>query len=155
MIIRDFLIKTLSTFFYAGYLPLIPGTFASMVGLWLYYFIKDNPATYLILTFSLIILGFIISGRAEKIFHKKDHRAIVIDEVCGMLLSLLFIPFDPRFAIIAFFIFRLLDTVKPYPANRFQELKGSAGVMSDDIVAGLYTNVILQAVVRFTSFRTS
>ena len=155
MSIRDFLIKTLGTFFYAGYLPLIPGTFASMVGLGLYYFIKDNPTTYLILTSSLIILGFIISGRAEKIFHKKDHRAIVIDEVCGMLLSLLFIPFDPRFAIIAFFVFRLLDTVKPYPANRLQELKGSVGVMSDDIVAGLYTNVILQVVVRVVSFRTS
>jgi phosphatidylglycerophosphatase A len=155
MSIRDFLIKTLGTFFYAGYLPLIPGTFASAVGLGLYYFIKDNPATYLILTSFLIILGFIISGRAEKIFNKKDHRSIVIDEVCGMLLSLLFIPFDPRFAIIAFFVFRLLDTVKPYPANRLQELKGSAGVMSDDIVAGLYTNVILQVVVRVVSFRTS
>jgi phosphatidylglycerophosphatase A len=153
--IRDFLIKTLSTFFYVGYLPFIPGTFASLAALLLFYLIKDTVLLYLTFTFSLLILGFLISGRAERIFNKKDHRSIVIDEVCGMLLSLLFIPYELKFVVIAFFVFRLMDTVKPYPADRLQDLKGSLGVMSDDIVAGIYTNIILQIVARFTSFTTS
>jgi phosphatidylglycerophosphatase A len=103
----------------------------------------------------LILLGFLVCGEAEKIFNKKDARYIVIDEVIGMLLSLMFVPYDIKLVIIAFFLFRLLDTLKPYPAGRLQEIKGSIGVLADDIIAGLYTNIILQVVLRFASFRTS
>ena len=150
-----FIIKTLSTFFYIGYLPFIPGTFASAAALVLFYFIKDNFFIYAAVTLFLTILGFLICGSAERLFAKKDHRAIVIDEVSGMLLSLAFIPHDFKLVLVAFFVFRLLDTVKPYPADRLQDLKGSAGVMGDDIVAGLYTNIMLQLVVRLISFRVS
>ncbi len=152
---RNFLIKTLSTFFYVGYVPFIPGTAASFAALAIFYLVKDKTPLYLTTTACLLILGFLVSGRAEEIFKKKDHRAIVIDEVCGMLLSLLLVPYQPKFVVIAFFVFRLMDTLKPYPANRMQELKGSLGIMSDDIVAAVYTNIILQVVARLTSFITS
>jgi phosphatidylglycerophosphatase A len=152
---RKLIIKTLSSFFYVGYLPFMPGTFASLAGLGLFYLVKGKTLTYLIVTSCLLFMGFLISGEAEEIFNKKDHRSIVIDEVCGMLLSLLFIPYEPKFVIIAFFVFRLMDTVKPYPADRLQDLKGSLGVMSDDIIAGIYTNIILQIALRFTSFTIS
>ncbi len=155
MNIRNLIIKTLSTFFYVGYLPFMPGTFASLAGLGVFYLVKDKILIYLTTASCLLILGFLISGEAEKIFNKKDHRSIVIDEVCGMLLSLLFIPYEIKFAIIGFFVFRLMDTVKPYPADRLQDLKGSLGVMSDDIIAGIYTNIILQIAVRLASFTTS
>jgi phosphatidylglycerophosphatase A len=133
----------------------VPGTFGSLAGLGVYYLAKDRIIIYLAATSCLIILGFLVSGRAERIFNKKDYRGIVIDEVCGMLLSLLFIPYELKFVIIAFFIFRLMDTVKPYPAGRLQDLKGSLGVMGDDIVAGIYTNIILQVVIRLASFKIS
>ncbi len=65
-----------------------------------------------------------------------------------MLLSLLFIPYDLKLVIIAFFLFRILDTLKPYPAGRVQNIQGSIGIMGDDIIAALYTNIILQLVSR-------
>lgn len=153
--IPDFFIKILSTSFYVGYLPLIPGTFGSLVGVFLFYLSRGSNFTYVLFTLGFIILGFLISGKAEKIFNKKDARCIVIDEITGMLLSLIFMPYDLRLMIFAFIIFRLLDALKPYPAARLQNLSGSLGIMCDDIIAGLYTNIALQVVLRFASFRTS
>jgi len=89
---------------------------------------------------------------SEKLMRKKDPPCVVIDEVCGMLLGLLFVPYDIKLVIIAFLIFRILDTLKPFPVGRLERLKGSLGIMTDDLVAGLYTNIILQAVVILTSF---
>lgn len=155
MPIQNFIILFLSTFFYIGYLPLVPGTFGSLAGVILFYFLKNNAANYLLFTSFLIILGFLVTGPAERILNRKDSRCIVIDEVCGMLLSLVFIPYDIRLVILAFFLFRLLDTLKAYPACSLQNLKGSLGIMSDDIVAGLYTNIILQIVSRLAFFKTS
>ena len=149
---RNFLVKTLSTFFYVGYLPLIPGTFASLVGVAIFYLTRGNFWPMILFTASIIILGYAVSGEAEKIFNKKDSKYIVIDEVAGMLLSLMFLPLDIKFVIIAFVLFRLLDILKPYPANRIQELKGSIGIMGDDIVAGLYTNLIMSVALKMGFF---
>jgi phosphatidylglycerophosphatase A len=102
-----------------------------------------------------MILGLLSAGKAEKIFNRKDAGCIVIDEVSGMLLALIFIPYSIKLAIIAFVLFRILDGLKPYPAGLFQNLKGSLGIMSDDIVAGLYTNIILQVALRLASFKIS
>jgi phosphatidylglycerophosphatase A len=151
----NFVVKILSTFFYLGYLPFVPGTFGSIAGVFIFLLISGNTPLYIILTLFLTILGFTVSSKAEGIFNKKDAKYIVIDEVSGMLLALLFIPLDLKLVIIGFFLFRILDTFKPYPADRIQEFKGGLGVMGDDIVAGLYTNIILQVVVRFTSFKIS
>jgi len=103
----------------------------------------------------VVFLGFLVSGKAEKLFQRKDPPFVVIDEVSGMLLSLLFIPFDSRFAILAFILFRLFDAFKPYPIDKLQNLKGSLGIMCDDLVAGLYTNIVLQIVFRLVSFKAS
>jgi phosphatidylglycerophosphatase A len=155
MTIRNRLVVTLSTFFYVGYLPFIPGTYASIAGIFLYYLVKDNLYLHILSTFILIFLGFLVSGKAEKIFNRKDARYIVIDEVAGMLLSLIFVSYNVKLLIIAFFLFRIFDALKPYPAARIQNLKGSLGVMGDDIVAALYTNIIIQLVLRFASFSAS
>ena len=141
---RNFLVKILSTFFYVGFLPLIPGTFASLIGVSIFYLTRGNFWPMFLFTASIMILGFAVSGEAERMFNKKDAKYIVIDEVAGMLLSLMFLPFNIKFVIIAFVLFRLLDILKPYPANRIQELKGSIGIMGDDIIAALYTNILLQ-----------
>lgn len=155
MPIRDRIVKTLSTFFYLGYLPFIPGTLSSMAGVFLFYCVKDSIFIYTTLTLVFIFLGLLVSGRAEKIFHQKDARYIVIDEISGMFLSLIFIPYDIRLFIMAFVLFRILDALKPYPAGKLQNLTGSIGIMADDIIAGLYTNIILQVVLKITSFKAS
>lgn len=152
---KYFFVKVLSTFFYLGYLPVMPGTFASLAGIFIFILVKNNLFLYTILTAVLIILGFLVSGRAEKLFNKKDPKYVVIDEVCGMLLSLLLIPYSLKLLITAFVLFRILDIFKPYPIYRIQKLKGSAGIMADDIIAGLYVNIILQFVLRFTSLSIS
>jgi len=151
----NFLTKTLATFFSAGFFPLVPGTFASLLGIILLFLIKGNSFIYGIIAGVLVILGFIVAGRAERIFQQKDCRYIVIDEVAGMFLCLAFIPYNIRLLFVAFFLFRLLDTLKPFPAGRLQNLKGSPGIMLDDIVAAFYTNIILQIVLRLASFKTS
>lgn len=155
MSIRKHTVKIISTFFYLGYLPFIPGTFASIAGVLLFYLIKDSVFMHALLTLLFIILGLLVTTEAEKIFNKKDARCIVIDEISGMLLALLFIPYDIRLIIVAFILFRILDALKPYPANKLQTMKGSIGIMGDDIVAGLYTNIILQVVLRLASSMTS
>ena len=150
-----FITKLLSTFFYVGYLPLIPGTFGSLAGIILIYLIELYALNYVLLTVGVIAIGFLVCGRAEKAMAKNDPRFVVIDEVSGMLLSLVFIPYDIKLVVLAFILFRVLDTLKPYPAGRLERLKGSVGIMSDDLIAGLYTNLILQVVLRVTSFKVS
>lgn len=153
---KGLLIKITSTFCGIGYLPAIPGTFASIAGVCLFLLVRDNPAVYITLTLCLTGLGFLASGEAEKCFAKKDPKYIVIDEVSGMLLALMSLPaYDFRVIIMAFVFFRILDTLKPFPAGRIQELKGSIGIMGDDIIAAIYTNIVLQAVLRLANLTVS
>ncbi len=150
----DFLAKTIASVFFVGYLPLMPGTFGSMVGVGLFYLLKGaSQPVYFSVIFCIIVLGMITSGRVEKLLNKKDPSCIVIDEVMGMLIALSFMPHDLKIVILAFLIFRILDTLKPYPVGRIQDLRGSAGVMADDLVAGIYTNIVLQVILRIASFR--
>ncbi len=85
---------------------------------------------------------------AEKVWGK-DSRKIVIDEGCGLLVTLLFLPKRLFLYILAFVIFRFLDIVKPPPARDCEKLEGGLGVTLDDVVAGIYANIILQVLVFF------
>jgi phosphatidylglycerophosphatase A len=151
----NFFTLLITTFFYIGFTPLIPGTFGSIAGLSLFYLVRHSGILYALVTLIVIFLGFLFSTRAEGILNKKDPAAVVIDEVAGMLLTLMFIPYDTKLIIIGFFLFRLLDTLKPYPADKLQKLKGSLGIMGDDIIAGLYANIVLQLVARIVLLRGS
>jgi phosphatidylglycerophosphatase A len=90
----------------------------------------------------------------ERFSGKKDPGCIVIDEVAGMLIALSFMPLDLKIIFLGFLIFRILDTFKPYPAGRLQHLRGSLGVMADDLIAGIYTNIVLQVILKLASFKT-
>lgn len=149
------LVKFISTFFYVGFFPLIPGTTGSIAGLVIYFLVKNNLSAYCLALAGLLTLGFLTSGRQERLMQKKDPPCVVIDEVCGMLASLLFVPYSVKLVIIAFFVFRVLDTLKPFPVARLERMRGSPGIMLDDIAAGIYTNMILQVALIFASFRAS
>ena len=84
----------------------------------------------------------------EKLLNKKDPGCVVIDEVMGMLVALSFLPVEPRIVFLAFLMFRILDTLKPYPAGKLQDMHGAIGVMGDDLVAGIYANIVLQIILR-------
>ena len=146
----DFFVKLIVTGLGCGYIPVISGTTGSLFGLLIFYLVKDNFLFYLTLSILILILGFIFVPRAEKIFAKKDDRKVVIDEIFGILLSFWGLAVkDLKFIITGFSIFRLLDITKPPPARRLEKLPGAGGVMLDDLVAALYTNLILRLILKF------
>jgi phosphatidylglycerophosphatase A len=106
------------------------------------------PGTALLLTIAVIALGIWSSNKVEPIWGK-DHNRVVIDEVAGMFISLLFVPVTMSYILTAFILFRFFDIVKPLFIRRLESLPGGWGVMADDILAGAYTNIIIQAVVWF------
>ncbi len=90
------------------------------------------------------LLGLITSHNAEKILGK-DSGHIIIDEFCGYLLSVAFIPKSTAYLLSGFILFRIFDVIKPPPIRRLEEtVPGGAGVMLDDILAAIYTNICLQ-----------
>jgi len=155
----DFIAVFIATGFGAGFIPFGPGTWGSVVGLLITYgLIAFFGSDVLLLQNSLIAagvvsaaLGFWAGQRAEKIFDQKDASQIVIDEVCGQIISFVFIaPYliklGPQWRwwmVAGFALFRAFDMFKPYPINRLQDLSGGVGVMMDDVLAGIYAAVIL------------
>jgi len=150
-----FLVKLTSSFFFIGYLPLMPGTFGSLAAIGLFFLLRIYSwQVYFLFILLIIILGWLVSGRMEEQAGKKDPGCIVIDEVAGMLITFSFMPADLRIVFLGFLFFRILDTLKPYPAGRLQHLSGATGVMVDDLIAGVYANILLQAVLKLASFKT-
>lgn len=141
-------IKLITSFFYLGHSPFMPGTIGSVGGLIVYFLVRNNEILYGFCMIFLFMLGVLFAGEAERVYNRKDAQMIVIDEATGMLLSLFFVPFSIFSVVLGFFLFRIFDILKPYPAKRTEKLAGSMGVMFDDIIAGLYTNLILQIIFR-------
>lgn len=148
-----FLSKLITTCLYLGYLPLIPGTFGSVAGLFIYILLRKNLHVLLLAHFVIMILGFLLAGKVAKLFNRRDPPQIVIDEINGILISFLGLSVgqigmsvNRSTLLTGFVIFRILDALKPFPANKFQRRRGSLGIMGDDIVAGIYTNLILRLI---------
>ena len=139
-------VKALASFFYIGYLPLAPGTWGSLAGLasaWWFYPVLAP------LTLILSVIGFCLCRPAEDAFQTKDPARFVLDEVCGMMLSVLWLPRSPRIFIAAFVLFRIVDTLKPCPICLIQKSKSPLSIMWDDLAAAVLVNLFLQAGVRF------
>lgn len=144
------------TCFGIGYSPMLSGTMASIAGLAIYLlFLRQNSVLHLVLVLILTVVGFALCGKAEKLIGKKDARQIVIDDLNGMLLGLLFLPFNLYLALAGFAVFRVMDGLKPYPIYKIEKCHGSLGIMGDDLLAGLFTNIVLQILVRFSCFNFS
>lgn len=141
-------VKFITSFFYLGHSPFMPGTVGSLGGLMAYFLVKNNEILHGFTIMFLFFLGVMFAGEAEKIYKRKDASMIVIDEACGMLLALFCVPFNMFSVILGFFLFRIFDILKPPPAKKMERLTGSLGVMFDDIIAAIYTNLILQVLFR-------
>ena len=130
----------------AGYSPLAPGTAGSVVGLLLFYLLATlPPALYCAVTFIIILIAIWLAGKAEKLLGRNDPPQIVIDEIAGQLITLAVLPANWIYMLAGFLLFRLLDIIKPWPANKINsDMHGGAGIVLDDVVAGLYANLILQ-----------
>lgn len=133
----------LATLAGAGHLTHAPGTVASALTvavLWIVPF--SGPALAAVLV-AVVLAGTWAAGRAEALMGDKDPGAIVIDEVAGMVLSVLPFALTPGVLIAGFVLFRVFDIVKPPPARQIQRLPGGPGVMLDDLIAGLYAMAVL------------
>jgi phosphatidylglycerophosphatase A len=145
------LITSIATGGYVGYLPLAPGTFGSLEGLVLGWFVfapiaRRSPIVATALFAVLFVGGCWIAGWAERIFARRDSSRIVIDEILGMTAAMFMLPAQWPWVVAAFGLFRLFDILKPYPASLIdRQLRGGTGVMLDDLVAAIYANLILQA----------
>lgn len=142
--------ELIATLCYAGYAPIASGTVGTMLAMALYYVVvKDNAILCAAAATITLALGFVASGVHEKYAGKKDPHEIIIDEAAGVFIMYLFIPFSLKLFIIGFFIYRLLDILKPPPLRQLERLPGGAGIMLDDIGAAVYTNIILHGIRHF------
>jgi len=143
----------LATFFGVGYLPLAPGTWASLFTTIIVYLLlpllKGGWWTILIALPLVTALGIPAAAAAEKHFSRKDPRPCVIDEVAGQMTALLFIPHNPFYFATAFLLFRVFDILKPFPIRQSERLPRGIGIMIDDLLAGAYALLILHLAKRF------
>jgi phosphatidylglycerophosphatase A len=133
----------LASVFGAGYAPVASGTvgsFVTVVAIWL---LPVTPWRILVALVAVTVVGIWAGSRVERALGRKDPGVIVIDEVAGMLLSVILLPPTIPVLVTAFLLFRLFDIWKPFPARESQVLTGGLGVMVDDLIAGFYALVLV------------
>lgn len=139
-------IMALATGFYVGRIKKAPGTWGSLAAFLPWLLLKDLPLPmYGLVIGGVFILGFFVSGSAEKILDSPDAGCIVIDEFLGMFITLLAAPPHVMAWVLGFVLFRIFDILKPFPISWFdQTIHGGIGIMMDDVVAGIFAFLSLQ-----------
>lgn len=143
------LVSAFVTFLGVGFFPVAPGTAATAAGLGLVWMFQSSFIVYSAVLLAIIVLAVPACSFIERVQKTKDPGIIVIDEVVGIMVALWGIPLSWPVAIIGFFLFRAFDMFKIYPINRLESLSGGWGIVLDDVMAGLYTNIILQIAIRY------
>jgi len=134
----------LATCFYVGYFPKSPGTVASALTALVLFFIPYHSVVFDIGAIALLLpVGIAVSQVTENVLQTKDPSIIVIDELLGMYVSVLFVPKTWWLYMLAFGLFRLLDIAKPFPVNKMGKIPGGFGVVLDDVIAGGITGLVV------------
>ena len=144
----QFIAKTISSTFGSGFFPFAPGTVGAGIAIAILWLLPPMSVIYLSI-FSLLFyfLGVWASTISEKSWGH-DPGKINWDEVVGMMVTVIAVPKSLVGYFIAFVLFRIFDVLKPFPINESQDLPKGWGVMTDDILAGIYSNIILQFIFR-------
>ena len=145
--LRRRLIVLIATGAGLGYAPVASGTFGTLGGLALLpLLVVLGPLTGAIAVAGLVVIAVRVADEAESLFGEKDSGRIVIDEIVGYLVAMLFVPVTIASVAASFFLFRLFDVLKPWPGSYFdRNVRGGFGVVMDDVFAGIYANLCLQA----------
>ncbi len=131
----------------AGFFPFAPGTVGSAVGIGVYLLTRQwSPAAQIALLIAIIIVGIWAGDVAARALGREDPGPVVIDEVAGQLVTLLLTGAAFWGAVIGFFVFRVLDIIKPPPARQLEGLHGGLGIMADDLMAGVYGWVVVTGI---------
>jgi phosphatidylglycerophosphatase A len=139
----------LATGCYVGMIPGMPGTYASIATTLAYYLIyrisfRIFPELHLSAICLITLAGVFLSARVSRNLRNEDPQIVVIDEVAGQLTALLLLPVNAYNLIAGTVLFRLFDIWKPFPIRRLEPLKNGVGIMADDLLAGIYANILLQ-----------
>jgi len=143
--------KLIATALGVGYSPYAPGTMGALMGcvtLLIFNILQilpthPNPLVYVLVIGITTIIGIFATNKLLADWGK-DPSKVVIDEVVGMWITMVFIPFTWINLLIGFGLFRLFDIYKPFGIRKMENLKDGLGVMADDVLAGIYANIILQ-----------
>lgn len=142
----NFFEKLIGSGFYTGYIPFASGTWGSLAALIIYLIPGfEKPIVIIPAIIIFIILG-IFTGNKFDVIYGKDPAECTVDEVVGMWISLLFLPKTFLVVTAAFFMWRAFDIIKPSPARQAENLPGGLGIMMDDIIAGLYSLLLLHLI---------
>jgi phosphatidylglycerophosphatase A len=142
---RPLLPLAIATVFGIGYAPIAPGTCGSAAGLLLWWWLPASARVQAAAIIVIFVAGAWGGSVAERHFGRTDPGQVVADEVMGMLITLFLNPVGWLGALAGFLLFRVFDVIKPYPANRLEQLHGGIGVMADDAMAAVYANLVLRA----------
>tara|TARA_B110001452_G_scaffold265072_1_gene269148 strand:+ start:109 stop:603 length:495 start_codon:yes stop_codon:yes gene_type:complete len=134
--------------FGSGLAPKAPGTFGTLAALPLYFLMMNlSLPVFVALTLIITIAGFWICDIAAKDMQVHDHGAIVCDEVAGMLITMIAAPVGLLPLVVGFVLFRFFDIIKPWPIKLLdRHVKGGFGIMIDDVLAGVFAAICLQAI---------
>ncbi len=147
-----FLVKLFGSGLFSGYSPVASGTVGSLMGLAIYALPGfENPGVMIAACFIVFVLGIKAAELMERRYGH-DPAEVTIDEILGMWISLLFLPKSIFLGFTAFLLFRIFDIVKPWPARKFDTVRGGFGIMMDDVIAAFYTNIILHILYRVGFF---
>jgi phosphatidylglycerophosphatase A len=148
---KNSFVKFFATCFGFGYIPIFPGAAGVAFGVLVAYLI--HPLSFFIkflITLALIIFAVPLSTKAEKLFQEKDCQKIIIDEVVGVLIATIwFTNLSPAMFILILFIYGLFDGIEIYPINISERLYGGWGIVIDDIIAGIYTAIVVFFLLKF------
>ena len=141
-------IKLIVTGLGLGLLPIAPGTWGTLLGIPLaILFSYFGAYGYMFATIIVSVGGMVASEIYERRMQSHDNSEIVIDEVAGFLVTMTWLPMTWQSLLLGFFVFRVLDVIKPFPISYVDErVKGGVGVVADDLLAGLVGNILLQVV---------
>ena len=139
-----------ATWFGVGLIRPAPGTWGSLAALLLWYFAEFLHSSIFIILPIFILFSWLICSQASQDSDAKDHSAIVIDEVAGMLVALSFVAHEIIIYLWTFLLFRLFDIWKPWPISLADKnVEGGLGILLDDLIAGLFAGGIIYAIFIF------
>ena len=143
--------EILSTVFYIGRLPLAPGTWCSFIAFLSWYFLRFYIEGVFILYASLVLffVGVVVTTIYSESIEREDPSEIVIDEWVGQWIALWLIPHTFLWGFTSFILFRMFDIFKPGPVGRMDDIKSGAGIMMDDVIAGILALLVTQSLVYF------
>ena len=146
---RKWIVRVFSTFFYLGYSPIAPGSTGTLGAIVVFYMLSHfSFPVYFLFLLGFIIFSVWVSTEASAVFGETDRSQVVVDEVCGYLVTMFLVPTSMVNIVLGFYLFRFFDVLKPPPIRRLESLPGGFGIVADDLAAGIYANIVLQFIAR-------